>query len=186
MAVAEWRHMVLAGLGAPASGSNLTALALWAQSEGTPAGWHNWLATTKSGFGGHAVNSAGVKAYPTTTAGAEATVATLRLSYYTGVVAALRGDEGYRAIWGAVNGSPWCRGCQGGHYPAALYPLAVNPGQSPVGPVAGGAAGPVANAGAESGDDYSGTVGQFRSRWATAATGFAGLDTAWQSLTRRR
>lgn len=178
--------MVLAGLGAPASSSNLTALALWAQSEGTPAGWHNWLATTKTGFGGHVVNGAGVKAYPSTSDGVAATVATLRLSYYTGVVAALRGDQGYRAVWGAINSSPWCRGCQGGHYPAALYPLAVNPGQSPVGPVAGGAAAPVGNAGSEAGDDYSGTVARVRDRWRDASPGFAALDRAWQSLTTRR
>lgn len=117
----DWRYGVLAALGAPDTPANLDALGWWAQSEGTPSWWHNWLATTQPGYGGTDVNSAGVKAYPTLDDGIAATVATLSGSAYSRVVQALRAGNSLTAIFDAVNASPWCYGCQAGHYPVVLY-----------------------------------------------------------------
>jgi len=117
----DWRILLLDALGAPSTPVNLDALALWAQSEGTPAGWYNWLATTEPGYGGRDVNTAGVKAYPSRSEGVAATAATLHLGYYVQVVAALRAGNSLQRIWQAVNSSPWCAHCQGGRYPVALY-----------------------------------------------------------------
>lgn len=112
---------MLAGIGAPETSPNLQALTLWAQSEGMPAWENNWLATTLTGYGGYVVNGVGVKAYPTDPDGVGATVASLLLPAYAGVVNAFRANLGLVAIWEAVNQSPWCGGCQSGHYPVALW-----------------------------------------------------------------
>lgn len=112
---------VMQELGGTYSAVTLEALILWAASEGTPDSWNNPLATTQPWRGAYDVNSVGVKAYPDANAGIGATVATLRNGYYPAVVRAISRNEGMQAIWQAVNASPWCRGCQGGRYPVALY-----------------------------------------------------------------
>jgi Putative peptidoglycan binding domain len=117
----SWESDLLAKIGAAATANKITALSLWAQSEGTPASWNNWLATTLDGYGGIDVNSDGVKAYPTETDGVDATAATLQGGAYSGVIAAFRGSGNYDAIWSAINASPWCAHCQNGQYPVALY-----------------------------------------------------------------
>lgn len=127
----DWRYGVLAALGAPDTAVNLDALDWWAQSEGTPSWWNNWLATTEPGYGGRDVNSYGVKAYPTLDDGIAATAATLRGSAYFRVVQALRSGNSLTAIFDAVNASPWCYGCQAGHYPVALYNHLGRPAPAP-------------------------------------------------------
>lgn len=116
-----WYDDLLKKMGAPDSNASATSLQLWAQSEGTPPSWNNWLATTEPGFGGTPVNSAGVQAYPTETDGVDATYATLQGSAYLAVIDAFVSNAGAQIIWDAVNGSPWCAGCENGEYPVALY-----------------------------------------------------------------
>lgn len=135
----DWRYGVLHALGAPDTAVNLDALSWWAESEGTPASWNNWLATTLGGYGGRDVNSAGVKAYPTLDDGIAATAATLRGGAYFRVVDALKAGNSLTAIWDAVNASPWCYGCQAGHYPVVLYDhLGSKPPPPPPPPHTGG------------------------------------------------
>lgn len=117
----SWQTEVLDALHAPASDENVQILTLWAQSEGTPPEWNNWLATTREWPGAVAVNSAGVKHYPSEADGVAATVDTLRLHYYVQVVYALTQDKGRAEVFAAINQSPWCSGCQGGHYPIRLW-----------------------------------------------------------------
>lgn len=118
-----WAEDILYALDAPRSADNVLALHLWAQSEGMPAWENNWLATTEPGFGGHSVNSAGVQAYPSESAGVAAIVANLSIPGYgyPRILDALRGDKGLVAIADAVNLSEWCKGCQNGEYPIALW-----------------------------------------------------------------
>lgn len=128
----DWRGLVLQALGAPLSELNVSALQWWADSEGMPAWENNWLATTIDGFGGYAVNSVGVKAYPSVQAGADATVATLMGGAYSHVVNALRDGSSLVEIWSAVNSSPWCAHCQNGLYPVVLFDnLHATPTASP-------------------------------------------------------
>lgn len=117
----DWRKAVLDIMGAPATGTNLTVLSTWAVSEGMPAGYNNWLATTENGYGGRVVNSVGVKAYPSIENGAAATVKTLSNGRYNDVLKALRDGTSLTRAFAAINQSPWCGGCQSGHYPIALY-----------------------------------------------------------------
>lgn len=117
----DWRGLVLVGLSAPLSELNVSALQWWAESEGMPAWENNWLATTIDGFGGYAVNSVGVKAYPSVQAGADATVATLMGGAYANVVSAFRDGNSLVDIWQTVNSSPWCSRCQNGLYPVVLF-----------------------------------------------------------------
>lgn len=120
----SWPMTLLTTLGAPTSLTNIEALTLWAQSESTPETWHNPLATTMDGFTGVAKNDAGVKAYPDEAKGVAATLATLELPAYAAVVRAFTSNAGLAAVYQAVNASPWCPGCQEGHYPVALWQAA--------------------------------------------------------------
>jgi len=117
----DWRVAICDILGAPSTGTNLAALHYWAVSEGMPDRYNNWLATTQDGYGGTVVNSVGVKAYPSVEDGAAATVKTLTNGRYNGVVEQLRYGKSIVQLYAAINDSPWCGGCQGGHYPIALY-----------------------------------------------------------------
>lgn len=116
-----WQQEVLALIGAKWTAAGTRALTLWAQSEGMTPSYHNPLATTLGGYGGHSINSAGVQSYPTWPQGERATAATLGASYYVGIVAALKAGNTLYRIWAAINASPWCNGCQKGHYPIALW-----------------------------------------------------------------
>lgn len=117
----DWRGLVLEGIAAPLSELNVDALQWWADSEGMPLSENNWLATTLAGYGGYAVNSAGVKAYPTVEAGAQATAATLLLPAYRNVVTAFQDGNSLVDIWQTINSSPWCSRCQNGLYPVVLF-----------------------------------------------------------------
>jgi len=131
-----WYDDLLAKMGAPDSNASQVSLQLWAQSEGVPASWNNWLATTIDGWGGVSQNSDGVKAYPTEADGVDAIYATLQGSAYQAVIDAFVGNEGGQEIWDAVNGSPWCAGCQNDQYPVALYDYLQ--GKGGIAPAGGG------------------------------------------------
>lgn len=117
----DWHVIVLELIGATVTNVNYDALQWWAESEGVPASWNNWLATTENCCGGVDVNSVGVKAYPSVADGAQAIANTLAYSAYSAVVRTLRDGNSLYGIWLAINQSPWCGGCQNGLYPVVLW-----------------------------------------------------------------
>lgn len=146
-----WEDALLRALKCPVTNVSSLALSLWAASEGMPSYAHNWLATTRSGFGGYKYNKAGVWVYPTFAAGIAATAATISQHNMADILTALRKAQSLAKIYKAINASPWCKGCQHGTYPSALlvyltqHPpsgaglpvLAQPPGSAPPFPVQG-------------------------------------------------
>jgi hypothetical protein len=155
-----WEDAVLAALRCPQTQGNSLALSLWAQSEGMPAWANNWLATTKGGYGGTKFNSAGVWAYPTFAAGVAATAATIRQSNMQPILAALQpGNTPLSLIYQVINASPWCHGCQHGHYPVAMYDYLLGVvGGKPAPGVLGGF--PVQGPSQPADFDWSATIGK--------------------------
>lgn len=94
---------VCSALGVPSPGrNNVGALLVWSRYEGTRAGW-NPLATTEV-YGTYSWWNCAphyVKCYADEASGVGATAATLRLPYYTSILAALQHDLPLCA-WGAV------------------------------------------------------------------------------------
>lgn len=97
----DWAALVLAGINAPDSPTNVASLLGWTAQEKTglhpapPLGpwavqWSNPLNTTQPWPGAISVNSAGVKQYLNLTDGAGATVATLTNGLYPAIVTALQ------------------------------------------------------------------------------------------------
>lgn len=118
------------------------ALLAWADSEGVPDWYHNWLATSLCTTGCQPARTGYSEPYyPTFTDGVRALSKTLQETRYTAVVAALQAGNSMTRIWNAVNQSPWCNGCQTGKYPAVLYEeiTATNP-VTPLPPPAAGPA----------------------------------------------
>lgn len=116
-----WEYALLRQLRAPYTHTNLIALNYWAASEGTPPSQNNWLALADS--------SSHITTHATMDQGVQATASQLQSPNYgyPEIVAALRAGNSLPAIWGAINASGWCSGCQSGRYPTALY-NAANPG----------------------------------------------------------
>jgi hypothetical protein len=116
----DWIAGILALLGATPTVGNTQALALWARSEGMPPETFNWLAATDVRPGSRDYNSAGVQEYVSMTQGLEVLHAKFTGHIYPAIGATLIAGQA-PAIYEAINSSPWCHGCQGGHYPLALY-----------------------------------------------------------------
>ncbi len=116
-----WETALLKQIGAPVTKTNLIALNYWAASENTPASQNNWLALGDS--------SSHITSYASMDQGVQATAKQLQSPDfgYPQIVAALRRGNSLAAIWGAINASQWCSGCQGGKYPTVLA-NAANPG----------------------------------------------------------
>lgn len=120
-----WATDLLAEIGAPATDANVRVCDLWAASEGTLV--HNNPFAISGHFAGATAclaqcgTPSEVMAYDTMAHGVAATAAFMDGSYYVGIVESFRHDVGESALWEAINASPWCRGCQGGKYPIALY-----------------------------------------------------------------
>ena len=107
-----WQSDILAGIGAPQSASNIRKLSAWNQCEGNKGGAsgvpiNNPFNTTLSCCGGTSVNSAGVKAYPSWSAGLQATVSTLQSGFYVRIVNNLRSDGSFSDFASSVGSSPW-------------------------------------------------------------------------------
>jgi hypothetical protein len=119
----QWEYDLLKALGAPASKNNLTALNLWAQSEGSVT--NNPLATSGQGAGATVCvaqcgSTSPIYEYDTEADGVAQMARFLKGSYYTSIVRAFTDDAGLAAIFQAINSSPWCKGCQNGQYPVDL------------------------------------------------------------------
>jgi hypothetical protein len=104
---------VLSGIGAPVTQANLNALKAWQQAEGSTARWNAFNTTQPSKTTGTSnYNSVGVKNYPTQKTGVDATVNTLKLSYYVDMVKALKNND-QEAFIQALVASPWDGGYSG-------------------------------------------------------------------------
>ncbi|MHB1853483.1 MAG: hypothetical protein ACYCSJ_01465 [Acidimicrobiales bacterium] len=129
-----WATTVLRKLNAPISSVQVAVLDLWAQSEGMPDSANNWLACGTPWPGSTTFNSTGVQIYPTYNAGTSAIAWSLNHPPYTDIGNAFRAAPGMVRLWQLINASPWCGGCQTGHYPIALWTVAGKPSQrTPVG-----------------------------------------------------
>lgn len=112
---------VLEGLGAPASVNNLTFFQAWRQAEGGKA-IYNPLNTTYRLGDNPPYNSVGVRNYETFDQGVQATVRTLKLSYYKGIVQGLKDDKNPLTLAReqATKGLATWKGQAGGGYIAAV------------------------------------------------------------------
>lgn len=117
-----WIGTLLANLSAPQNGVNTLACTLWAQSEGLPLWYHNWFATFEYVTGWQPARTGfSPPYYPKKIDGITATVDTLKQANMATITNALRAGAPLPTIFEAINRSPWCLGCQTGHYPIALY-----------------------------------------------------------------
>ena len=122
----QWEFDLLGSLGAAPTLTNLEFFNLWASSEGVAATANNPLAitdpTNQFPHSGVVASNGGdpVYAFPTAAIGGQALASFLK-SGYPGVVSAVKAGNSLSAMWQAVNQSGWCRGCQGGKYPVAVY-----------------------------------------------------------------
>lgn len=101
-----WARQLLIETHSPLTDKNMVAMLAWLGGEGTTAK-NNPLGTTRSGFGGTEFNTTGVKNYPTFANGIRATVATLNLTYYADIRAALKKGDNIQHVVAAVIASPW-------------------------------------------------------------------------------
>ena len=115
-----WYDDVIDALGLSITEDRAQVLALWARSEGMPADAFNWLAATDKRPGSTSYNSAGVQQYPSYNVGVQVVVDKLSSALYAPILDGLKANDALRT-YDAINASPWCHGCQGGHYPIALH-----------------------------------------------------------------
>lgn len=99
-------YAVLRALHAPVTHANLAALEAWHQHELSIDRW-NPFNTTLGEPGAVSTNSVGVKSYPNEQTGLRATISTLKMPAYRGIVAALRKGNNPNAVGAAVGASPW-------------------------------------------------------------------------------
>jgi hypothetical protein len=119
--VPRWIVSVQKAIGGPVSKVVATAYQAWADSEGMPDSANNPLAATDVYPGSLPYNSAGVQRYPNLAALVAVYKRKLTSTTYKAIGAALKNAEDLEAIYVAINKSPWCSGCQKGHYPVELY-----------------------------------------------------------------
>lgn len=120
----QWETDLLTGIGAPLSDANYQALALWGASEGTASSNNPLAVSTRFPGATHCIaqcdGSSPVFAYDSMADGVNANISFLQHGY-DGIISAFQQDAGLVPIWAAINASSWCKGCQNGHYPNALY-----------------------------------------------------------------
>ena len=119
--MADWITLTLSDLGAPETSTNRAALEEWAQSEGMPASANNPLAATDRLTGSTDFNSSGVQNYSSIDVAASLYARKFQTLTYDAIGFALRKGDDLNIIYDAINQSPWCGGCQGGHYPIVMY-----------------------------------------------------------------
>lgn len=167
----QWEYDLLRYLGTPAPLTNegmdtqfpnsLLALNLWAQSEGSVT--NNALATSGKGVGATTCvaqcgSSSPIYLYDTEANGVAQMGRFLQGSFYTKIVSALVSNADLATIYGAINSSSWCKGCQNGQYPIDLSQAVGGKAPGVSGSVGtGGTAGGQGGAGANpQGKDLSG------------------------------
>lgn len=84
---------ILTGIGAPITDNNLLFFYAWRNAEAGVAAWNPFNTTWTTGATSCYNTEAGVKNYPDRATGIQATVGTLLLSYYSGMLADLRSNK---------------------------------------------------------------------------------------------
>jgi hypothetical protein len=84
---------ILTGIGAPITDNNLLFFYAWRNAEAGVAAWNPFNTTWTTGATSCYNTEAGVKNYPDRATGIQATVGTLLLSYYSGLLADLRSNR---------------------------------------------------------------------------------------------
>lgn len=120
-----WIPLLEEAMGWPDFGYVCTALNLWANSEGLPDYAHNWLAEETYDTNSRAPDppySAPFYSGPNGVGdGISALYNFLQGSNYNEIRAAFKQGTDIVRMFNAINSSPWCAGCQGGHYPIQLW-----------------------------------------------------------------
>lgn len=134
----QYAAAVLKGIGAPVNPKNVNTFIGWANAEGG-TNWqrNNPLNTTEGAGATSTFNSAGVKGYPTTRAGIQATVKTLKNGYYGGIIQGFR-QSNPGAVGNAIANSPWGTGALAKQTIAAAQGGKVAPGLGSAGGGGGG------------------------------------------------
>lgn len=121
-----WAQDLLTRLGMPLSQSNINFMIAWQAKEGgdhtgghNEGGRFNPLNTTHVMPGATAYNSVGVRNYTSYEQGMSATIYTMKLPYYTDILAAMHRDDVNAAI-SALARSPWGTGNISDVYSAVL------------------------------------------------------------------
>jgi hypothetical protein len=112
----SWAATFLSVLGMPRTPCNLGAIDAWEAAEGgnwANAAAANPLNTTMPAPGSWAVNSVGVRAYPTWREGLAATIQTITNGRYGTILSALHAGNDAQAVADAVTASPWGTGTFG-------------------------------------------------------------------------
>jgi Lysozyme like domain len=134
-----WETDVLTAINAPTSANNIAKVNAWNACEGNnplPQGSgipiNNPFNTTLNCCGGvNFGNSAGVKAYPSWSAGVQATAQTLQAGRYVQVVSNLQSDGSIQAFQSALNSSGWAgAGGYGNCIVSRAGPTSASPGPS--------------------------------------------------------
>lgn len=115
-----WAVAILAGLRAPVNGANVYTFAGWFHNEGGGGANNPMNSTLGSQY--PAINSDGVRNYPTPEVGVAETVATLENGYYPEIVAAFRAGLGLANPSAAA--AQELRTWSGGGY-SSIAPIAV-------------------------------------------------------------
>jgi hypothetical protein len=119
---ASWEAQTLSKGGWPETAINEYALSLWADSEGVSVFANNPLAATDKLAGSTPYPpSPIVQVYVSLDQATTLYKNKFTSSTYKAIGAALAKGDDLEAIYQAINQSPWCAGCQGGHYPVSLY-----------------------------------------------------------------
>jgi len=119
--MADWVSLTLQYLGATETSTNRVALEEWAQSEGMPASAHNPLAASDHISGWQPTPGYSEPTYPSDDAAARLYATKFQSAQYVKIGFTLELGNDLNAIYDAINQSPWCSGCQGGHYPIVIY-----------------------------------------------------------------
>lgn len=102
---------LLRAIGAPSTTNNMALLYAWRQTEGGSATYNPFNTTKKMpGSTLYATSTHGVQNYATPRDGLAATVETLLLPKYAGVVASLKADKPASETAAAILSSPWGTG----------------------------------------------------------------------------
>lgn len=108
----DWARDLVSRMRARDSFEVLSFVVAWERAEGghfVASSMYNPLNTTMDAEGAVVINSHGVKSYPDYETGMDATLRTIYLSYYTGVVAGMEAGDGQGALTALIE-SPWGTG----------------------------------------------------------------------------
>ena len=120
--VPAWIVALQKAIGGPMNSIVVEAYEDWAASEGMANYANNPLAATDAYPGSTPYPpSPTVQVYPSLAALVDVYKRKFESATYAAVGKAFEQGSSLEAIYEAINASPWCGGCQGGHYPVDLY-----------------------------------------------------------------